>query len=141
MAPTLVTSCTALPPEGASLALGRPGGDRDMAPTLVTSRTALPPEGASLDHRIDERELSRLRWRCRRGLLENDLLIDRFFARYAAALTVRQARALNELMELPDNDLMDLLLRRREPDGELDRSDVTEVLELLRPQLPQGRRL
>ncbi len=45
MAPTLVTSCTSLPPEGARFALGRPGGVT-MAPTLVTSCTSLPPEGA-----------------------------------------------------------------------------------------------
>ena len=152
MAPTLVTPCPALPPEGASLALGRPGGDREMAPTLVTPCPALPPEGTSLalgrpggdrglDEPIDERALSKLRWRCRRGLLENDLLIARFFEQHAATLTVGQAAALSELMELPDNDLLDLLLRRRQPDGELDRYDVTEVLEQLRPQLPQGRRL
>ncbi len=44
-APTLVTACTALPPEGARFALGRPGG-KTIAPTLVTACTALPPEGA-----------------------------------------------------------------------------------------------
>jgi hypothetical protein len=44
---------------------------------------------------IDERELSKLRWRCRRGLLENDLFIERFFARHEDHLTdVRQADAL-----------------------------------------------
>lgn len=32
---------------------------------------------------IDERALSKLRWRCRRGLLENDLLIERYFTRKA----------------------------------------------------------
>jgi antitoxin CptB len=82
---------------------------------------------------LDERGLSKLRWRCRRGLLENDLLIERFFDRYAAALTVRQAQALGELMDLADNDLLDLLLRRREPAGELDGPDVRQVLEMLRP--------
>jgi antitoxin CptB len=82
---------------------------------------------------LDERALSKLRWRCRRGLLENDLLIERFFDRYASSLTVRQAQALGELMDLADNDLLDLLLRRREPQGELDRPDVREVLEMLRP--------
>ena len=41
---------------------------------------------------LDERALSKLRWRCRRGLLENDLFIERFFERYADALTVRQAQ-------------------------------------------------
>ena len=81
---------------------------------------------------LDERGLSKLRWRCRRGLLENDLLIERFFDRYATSLTVRQAEALGELMDLADNDLLDLLLRRQDPDGELDRPDVREVLEMLR---------
>ena len=82
--------------------------------------------------RLDERGLSKLRWRCRRGLLENDLFIERFFDRYASGLTVRQAQALGELMDLADNDLLDLLLRRREPQGELDRPDVRQVLEMLR---------
>ena len=81
---------------------------------------------------LDERALSKLRWRCRRGLLENDLLIERFFDRYAPGLTMRQAQALGELMDLADNDLLDLLLRRREPAGALDRPDVKEVLEMLR---------
>ena len=81
---------------------------------------------------LDERGLSKLRWRCRRGLLENDLLIERFFGQYAPGLTVRQAEALGELMELADNDLLDLLLRRKDPEGELDRPDVRQVLEMLR---------
>ncbi len=87
---------------------------------------------ADLDQPLGERALSKLKWRCRRGLLENDLLIERFFARHEAGLTVRQADALNELMELPDNDLLDLLLRRREPEGELARTDVRQVLDMLR---------
>jgi antitoxin CptB len=81
---------------------------------------------------LDERALSKLRWRCRRGLLENDLFIERFFDQYADRLTVRQAQALGELMDLADNDLLDLLLRRRDPQGELDRPDVNEVLGMLR---------
>ena len=81
---------------------------------------------------LDERSLSKLKWRCRRGLLENDLFIERFFARHEAALTVGQARGLNELMELADNDLLDLLLRRSEPAGETDNKDVRQVLHMLR---------
>ena len=84
------------------------------------------------DELIDERSLSKLKWRCRRGLLENDLFIERFFARHEASLTLRQAAALNELMNLADNDLLDLLLRRREPEGEINTSDVRQVLEMLR---------
>ena len=84
------------------------------------------------DARLDERGLSKLRWRCRRGLLESDLFIERFFDQHASGLTLRQAQALGELMDLADNDLLDLLLRRREPEGELDRPDVNQVLEMLR---------
>jgi antitoxin CptB len=84
------------------------------------------------DELVDERSLSKLKWRCRRGLLENDLLIERFFARYAESLTMRQAAALNELMNLADNDLLDLLLRRKEPGADINTSDVREVLEMLR---------
>ncbi len=82
---------------------------------------------------IDERALSKLRWRCRRGLLENDLLIERFFNRYAPGISVSQAQGLTELMDLGDNDLLDLLLRRKEPGGEIDTAPVREVLSLLRP--------
>jgi antitoxin CptB len=80
---------------------------------------------------VDERSLSKLRWRCRRGLLENDLFIERFFGRFGASLSHRHADALSELMDLPDNDLLDLLLKRKEPTGELDRGDIREVLEML----------
>ena len=44
MAPTLVTSYTALPPEGAVLAWGGPAL-RTLTPTPVTSCTALPHGG------------------------------------------------------------------------------------------------
>ena len=77
-------------------------------------------------------ELNKLKWRCRRGLLENDLFIERFFARHESALTVSQAQGIALLMALPDPDLLDLLLARREPEGELDNGDVREVLTLMR---------
>ena len=67
------------------------------------------------DELLGERELSKLRWRCRRGLLENDLLIEKFFDRHVATLTVSQAQGMGDLMDLSDNDLLDLLLRRKEP--------------------------
>ena len=81
---------------------------------------------------IDERALSKLRWRCRRGLLENDLFIERFFMRHAATLNEDQAQGLLALMDLSDNDLLDLLLARQEPAGELERDDVMQVLRMLR---------
>jgi antitoxin CptB len=81
---------------------------------------------------LDAVELNKLRWRCRRGLLENDLLIERFFRRHSETLSAGQAHGLMTLMDLPDNDLLDLLLGRAQPEGDLDRADVREVLALLR---------
>jgi antitoxin CptB len=84
---------------------------------------------------IDARSLSKLHWRCRRGLLENDLFIARFFQRYGATLTVRQADSLSALMELSDNDLLDVHLARKsleQVDAQLNRADVQEVLTMLR---------
>ena len=88
------------------------------------------------DALLDERALSKLRWRCRRGLLENDLFIERFFAKYASSLTVGQAEGLNVLMDLADNDLLDLLLRRREPGDDTMTIEARQVLELLRGAAP-----
>lgn len=81
---------------------------------------------------LDERALSKLRWRCRRGLLENDLFIERFFAEHESCVTVRQARAMTALMDLSDNDLLDLLLQRKEPQDELACDEVVELLGVLR---------
>jgi antitoxin CptB len=125
MAPTLVTPCTALPPEGTNLATPHfvsPGGDPSgNCPALA-----------------DERALSKLRWRCRRGLLENDLFIERFFQRYSESLTTLQANALNYLMELSDNDLLDVQLGRKtlgQVNASMDCDDVHEVLKMLREPL------
>lgn len=85
-----------------------------------------------MDTAVDARRLSKLKWRCRRGLLENDLFIERFFQRHEATLTEGQAGALEALMDLSDNDLLDLLLARKEPEGDLDRPDVKQLLSLLR---------
>ena len=81
---------------------------------------------------LGERELSKLKWRCRRGLLENDLFIERFFKQYEAALTVDQAQAMTDLMDLSDNDLLDLLLGRKEPGGALATADVLALLKQMR---------
>jgi antitoxin CptB len=85
-----------------------------------------------MDARLDVRSLSKLRWRCRRGLLENDLFIERFFHRHEATITQRQASGLLALMDLADNDLLDLLLGRTTLGGELDTPEVREVLAQLR---------
>ncbi|WP_312429355.1 succinate dehydrogenase assembly factor 2 [Achromobacter sp.] len=70
--------------------------------------------------RLTELERARLRWRARRGLLENDLIITRYLDAHEAELTDDDVAALTQLFEMGDNDLLDLLLARKELEGELD---------------------
>ena len=51
-------------------------------------------------------ERERLKWRCRRGLLELDIVLSRYLARYPAD------GELAELLDLPDNDLWDIVAGR-----------------------------
>jgi antitoxin CptB len=63
---------------------------------------------------ISAAALYRLKSDARRGLLENDLILERFFRRYADTLTEEQGVILGQLLALSDNDLMDLLIGRVE---------------------------
>jgi antitoxin CptB len=80
---------------------------------------------------LEASALGKLRWRCRRGLLENDLLIERFFAR-AEPLSEDDASALALLMELADNDLLDLFFGRRPLPPDLDLPEVRRVVAAVR---------
>ncbi len=88
-------------------------------------------EGLDRQDLLSERGLSKLRWRCRRGLLENDLFIERFFNRHAREMTVGQARGMYVLMDLSDNDLMDLLMKRKPLSSEIESEEASEVLTML----------
>jgi antitoxin CptB len=77
-------------------------------------------------------DMRRLRWRSRRGLLENDLLIGRFLDQYGQGLNASDADALARLLELPDTELLELLLGHRQPGAELDSPTIRDVLTRLR---------
>ena len=80
----------------------------------------------------DQASLRRLRWRCRRGLLENDLLLTRFLDRFDQNLTEDFEFGLDHLLNLSDNELLDLVLARQQPEGDLLDPRVIAVLETLR---------
>ena len=81
---------------------------------------------------IGDLERRRLRWRARRGMLENDLIITRFLDREGHALGVTEVLALEALLDLPDNELFDLLLGRKDPRGALDNNAVRTLLQRMR---------
>jgi antitoxin CptB len=63
-------------------------------------------------------ELNRLRWRCRRGMLENDLVLARFLDARGGTITQAEVAALDRLLDLADNELWDLVSGRAEPADE-----------------------
>lgn len=83
-------------------------------------------------HQADPHKRARLRWRARRGLLENDIIVERFFNRYEESLSDEDVASLGQLLDLSDNELMDLLLARKELDGELDTPPMQRLLAMLR---------
>ena len=64
---------------------------------------------------IDERRLARMRWRCRRGMLENDLILSALLDSRGAAIDEDEIAMLDRLLDLPDNELWDLIAGRAEP--------------------------
>ena len=64
---------------------------------------------------MDRAALNRLRWRCRRGMLENDLILTRFLDSRGDRLTDAELAALESILQLNDNDLWEVLSGRQEP--------------------------
>ena len=83
-------------------------------------------------HQADPAKRARLRWRGRRGLLENDLILTRFLDANEESMTDEEVDAFSRLMDLSDNDLLNLLLARNELQDDLDLPHVRALLERLR---------
>ena len=83
-------------------------------------------------HQDDPTRRARLRWRSRRGLLENDLILTRFLDAHEIELSDDEVDALTQLLDLSDNDLLDLLLGRTEPADAPAVSNVSALLTKLR---------
>jgi len=64
---------------------------------------------------LDRLRLDRIRWRSRRGMLENDLILTRFLDAKGPALTEDDVAMLDRLLDLPDGELWDLIAGRMEP--------------------------
>jgi antitoxin CptB len=75
-------------------------------------------------------ELDRIRWHCRRGLLELDLILARFLDQRLAALTQPERDAFKSLLQRSDNDLWDLVAGRQEAPPGLEGKLVWELRRL-----------
>jgi len=81
---------------------------------------------------LDDRRLARIRWRCRRGLLENDLILTRYLDAKGAALDEDEIAMLDKLLDLSDNTLWELIAGRAEPADPSVRP-LVDVLRSIRP--------
>ncbi len=81
---------------------------------------------------LTELERARLRWRARRGWLENDLMITRFLDQYENELTDQDVSALTRLFEMDDTVLLDVLLARSEPEGQYATPDIQRLVDIMR---------
>jgi antitoxin CptB len=60
------------------------------------------------------KELERVRWRSRRGLLELDIVLGRFIETYYAQLDESERQTFEEMLDMPDNPLWDMIAGRQE---------------------------
>lgn len=63
----------------------------------------------------DPHELARLRWRCRRGMRELDVLLVRYLERHFASASSGERDAFRALLDLPDPELFGYLVGREQP--------------------------
>lgn len=71
--------------------------------------------------------LARLRWRCRRGMRELDVVLARYLERDYPDATTAERRAFEALLELQDPELFAALLGR----GALADPDIVHVLQVI----------
>ena len=58
---------------------------------------------------LRDAEQRRLAWRCRRGMLELDIMLQRFVKERFNELSLQEVEAFDDLLDLPDNEFWDLI--------------------------------
>lgn len=87
---------------------------------------------------LRDAEQRRLTWRCRRGMLELDIVLQRFVSEQFGSLTLAEMEQLDALLELPDNVFWDLIQGVKSPTGDLKpTAALLEKLSASRPTAEQ----
>ena len=77
---------------------------------------------------MDSRQVERLRWRCRRGLLELDLVLTGFLERQFPHLNPQEQAAFDKLLQVPDETLLGYVQGDQVPPE----NDLKQIVEKLR---------
>lgn len=91
-----------------------------MATEVDRTAVAIPPMH-------DEAELKRVLWRCRRGLLELDIMLKPFVTDRYANLSERELHVFDALLDLPDNLLWDMMSGRVEVEDDDQRALLEKI--------------
>lgn len=75
-----------------------------------------------------ENHKAKLRWRCRRGMLELDLLLMKFFDNHFDELNDAQVTLFEQLLTQPDPDIYNWLIGQTQPDLE----ELNNIVQLIR---------
>jgi len=76
-------------------------------------------------------EQDRLRWRCRRGMLELDLMLNAFLDNGMEALDKHERSVFQQLLEYSDQTLLELLMERMVPADK----EIVHVIRKIRSSL------
>lgn len=73
-------------------------------------------------------EPGRLRWACRRGMLELDILLESFLEKGYSQLSLEQKLAFQQLLDCADQDILELCLGQAQPESD----EIQDVIEKIR---------
>jgi antitoxin CptB len=77
------------------------------------------------------KEIERVLWRCRRGLLEMDIVLGRFIEKHYADLSDEQKVAFDAMLDLPDNIFWDMVTGRQAPPQDTQQQVILEYLKVV----------
>lgn len=86
---------------------------------------------------LREAEQRRLAWRCRRGMLELDIVLQRFVSEHFSSLTLAEMEHLDALLELPDNVFWSLIQETTSQPAQVQFSSILQKLRASRPSAEQ----
>lgn len=77
---------------------------------------------------LNEQERARLAWHCRRGMLELDLILQRFLAKHLDLMSNHEIEAFNKLLSCTDPELFAWLMGHDEPQDE----ELKKIVSIIR---------
>lgn len=83
---------------------------------------------------MSEVEMRRLSWRCRRGMLELDIVLQRFAEHQLPYLDVAELSAFDILLDFPDNEFLDVVTDKLRVDPALSTPAMQRLITKLRNQ-------